>query len=89
MVNVSSSEENFSERVSSQENAFISKGSFRKELLDRKTPWKSVYVVSFLLLLTGLQMSIYFTSTWQYLSEVSEDAETFLQIKKRPDSIPS
>ncbi|CAA92626.2 MFS domain-containing protein [Caenorhabditis elegans] len=45
-----------------------------KELLDRKTPWKSVYVVSFLLLLTGLQMSIYFTSTWQYLSENDETA---------------
>ncbi|EGT59779.1 hypothetical protein CAEBREN_30293 [Caenorhabditis brenneri] len=43
-----------------------------KELSERKTPWRSVYVIAFLLLLTGLQMSIYFTSTWQYLSENDE-----------------
>ncbi|CAI2349995.1 unnamed protein product [Caenorhabditis sp. 36 PRJEB53466] len=43
-----------------------------KELSERQTPWKSVYVVAFLLLLIGLQMSIYFTSTWQYLSENDE-----------------
>ncbi|UMM29141.1 hypothetical protein L5515_011653 [Caenorhabditis briggsae] len=43
-----------------------------KELSERKTPWASVYVIAFLLLLTGIQMSIYFTSTWQYLSENDE-----------------
>uniref|UniRef100_A0A8R1DK84 Major facilitator superfamily (MFS) profile domain-containing protein n=1 Tax=Caenorhabditis japonica TaxID=281687 RepID=A0A8R1DK84_CAEJA len=45
-----------------------------KELSERQTPWKSVYVIAFLLLLVGVQMSIYFTSTWQYLSENDETA---------------
>ncbi|PIO73606.1 hypothetical protein TELCIR_04425 [Teladorsagia circumcincta] len=35
-----------------------------------KTPWPSVFAAAFMLALTGVQMSIYFMSTWQYLREV-------------------
>ncbi|CAB3409919.1 unnamed protein product [Caenorhabditis bovis] len=44
------------------------------ELAQRRTEWKSVYTVGILLLFLGMQLSIYFTSTWQYLSESDETA---------------
>ncbi|RCN27625.1 hypothetical protein ANCCAN_26640 [Ancylostoma caninum] len=42
----------------------------RCELDSRKTPWPAIYACAFVHCLTGVQMSIYFMSTWQYLSEV-------------------
>ncbi|KAK5974288.1 hypothetical protein GCK32_018588 [Trichostrongylus colubriformis] len=41
---------------------------------ERKTPWPSIYACTFMLCLTGVQMSIYFMSTWQYLREVDSEA---------------
>ncbi|KAL6738139.1 hypothetical protein Aduo_011718 [Ancylostoma duodenale] len=43
-------------------------------LQERKTPWASVLACSFMLALTGVQMSIYFMSTWQYLKEADPSA---------------
>ncbi|KAL6738140.1 hypothetical protein Aduo_011719 [Ancylostoma duodenale] len=44
------------------------------ELDSRKTPWPAIYACAFVHCLTGVQMSIYFMSTWQYLSEVDRTA---------------
>ncbi|KAK5972864.1 MFS domain-containing protein [Trichostrongylus colubriformis] len=40
----------------------------------RRTPWPSVFAAAFMLALTGVQMSIYFMSTWQYLREIDPSA---------------
>ncbi|KAK6038465.1 hypothetical protein COOONC_15063 [Cooperia oncophora] len=45
-----------------------------RELDERKTPWASIYACAFMLCLTGVQISIYFMSTWQYLTEVDSTA---------------
>ncbi|CAD6190734.1 unnamed protein product [Caenorhabditis auriculariae] len=39
------------------------------ELASRQTPWFSIYVSGVLLCFIGIQNGVYFTSTWQYLSE--------------------
>ncbi|XGW29436.1 hypothetical protein V3C99_008894 [Haemonchus contortus] len=44
------------------------------DLENRKTPWLSVLAAAFMLALTGVQMSIYFMSTWQYLREIDSSA---------------
>lgn len=46
----------------------------KSDLDQRKTPWTSIYACTFMLCLTGVQMSVYFMSTWQYLSEVDSTA---------------
>ncbi|CAI4223859.1 unnamed protein product [Auanema sp. JU1783] len=40
----------------------------------RRTPWASIWMTSTMLLLVGVQYSIYFTSTWQYIKEVDPTA---------------
>uniref|UniRef100_A0A7I5EAQ0 MFS domain-containing protein n=1 Tax=Haemonchus contortus TaxID=6289 RepID=A0A7I5EAQ0_HAECO len=44
------------------------------DLENRRTPWLSVLAAAFMLALTGVQMSIYFMSTWQYLREIDSSA---------------
>ncbi|WKY06937.1 hypothetical protein Q1695_006817 [Nippostrongylus brasiliensis] len=48
--------------------------SSKCELEERKTPWLSVVACAFMLCLTGVQMSIYAMSTWQYLKETDTSA---------------
>ncbi|KAK6053581.1 hypothetical protein COOONC_08914, partial [Cooperia oncophora] len=45
-----------------------------RDLEKRQTPWPSVLAAAFMLALTGVQMSIYFMSTWQYLREIDSTA---------------
>uniref|UniRef100_A0A1I7X7U5 MFS domain-containing protein n=1 Tax=Heterorhabditis bacteriophora TaxID=37862 RepID=A0A1I7X7U5_HETBA len=46
----------------------------RTKLQSNETPWSSIFTCAFMLTLTGVQMSVYFMSTWQYLSETDPTA---------------
>ncbi|CAD6194943.1 unnamed protein product [Caenorhabditis auriculariae] len=44
------------------------------ELAARKTPWRLVYISTLFLALVGVQLSVYFNSTWQFLEENDDHA---------------
>uniref|UniRef100_A0A915Q8B4 Major facilitator superfamily (MFS) profile domain-containing protein n=1 Tax=Setaria digitata TaxID=48799 RepID=A0A915Q8B4_9BILA len=41
----------------------------------RKTPWKSMWICNAVCFMTGVQLSIFFTSMWPYLNELDSTAD--------------